>query len=96
MNNVYLSKPGTVTCAGLDSDELWNSVVCGNQQGIKKVTAVSGDEFFVGKIADEKLEETTARFSMRIHRIQEMALNQISGEVVIVAITKSTFPAFKK
>lgn len=83
MNNVYLSKPGTVTCAGLDSDELWNSVVCGNQQGIKKITAVSGDEFFVGKIADEKLEETTARFSMRIHRIQEMALNQISGEVVI-------------
>lgn len=81
MNNVYLSKPGAVTCAGLDSDELWNSVVTGNQQGIKKVAAVSGEEFFAGKIDDEKLFPTTARFPMRIHRIQEMALNQISDEI---------------
>lgn len=84
MNNVYLSKPGVVTCAGLDSDQLWNSVVAGNQDGIKKVTAISGETFFAGRIDDDKLKPTTARFNMRIHRIQEMALNQISDEIVQV------------
>ncbi|MCQ2241375.1 beta-ketoacyl synthase N-terminal-like domain-containing protein [Treponema sp.] len=81
MNRIYLSKPGLVTCAGLNSDELWNSVTHGKQDGIKKVTAVSGDDFFAGRIDEDKIKPTTARYDMRIHCIQEMALNQIADEV---------------
>lgn len=78
---IFLSKPGVVTCAGLDSHELWNSVTSGIQSGIKKVKAADGESFFAGRIDDEKLGGTTARFNMRIHRIQEMALEQISAQV---------------
>ena len=81
MNSVYLSKPGVVCCAGLDSSELWNSVTAGTQKGIRKVTAVSGDEFYAGRIDDDKIKPASARYGMRIHRIQEMALDQIAGAV---------------
>lgn len=81
MNSVYLSKPGLVCCAGLDSSELWNSVTAGTREGIRKVTAVSGDEFYAGRIDDDKIKPTSARYDMRIHRIQEMALDQIAGAV---------------
>lgn len=81
MNRIFLSKPAVVTCAGLDSRQLWNSVVNGNQDGIKKVTAVSGDSFHAGKIDDVMITPTTARFDMRILRIEEMALEQIGCEI---------------
>ncbi len=84
MNRVYLSDPGVVTCAGLSARELWDSVTKGNQSGIKKVAAVSGEEFYAGRIDEDKLKKTTARFDMRIHRIQEMALDQISSAVASV------------
>lgn len=81
MNSFYLAKPGVVSCAGLSIDELWTSVTSGRQDGIKKVSVVSGDVFYAGRIDDEKIQGTTARYDMRIHRIQEMALAQISSQV---------------
>lgn len=81
MNNIFLSKPGVITCAGFNADELWASVTTGNQSGIKKVKAVSEEDFFAGRIEESKLKPTSARFSMKIHRIQEMALEQIAKEV---------------
>ena len=34
--NLYLSKPGVMSCAGNNIEELWSSVTTGNQAGIKK------------------------------------------------------------
>lgn len=81
MNNIFLSKPGVITCAGFNADELWASVTTGKQSGIKKVKAVSEEDFFAGRIEESRLKPTSARFSMKIHRIQEMALEQIAKEV---------------
>lgn len=81
MNNIFLSKPGVITCAGFNADELWASVTTGKQSGIKKVKAVSEEDFFAGRIEESRLKPTSARFSMKIHRIQEMVLEQIAKEV---------------
>ena len=41
--DLYLSKPGVMSCAGNNIDELWQSVTGGNQTGIKKVTVCNGE-----------------------------------------------------
>lgn len=90
MNNspIFLSKPGIFCAAGESIQALWDSVVNGNQDGIKKVVAISGEEFFAARIDDNKIKNSSGRFDMRIIRIEEQALNQISD---IIEITKSKY-----
>ena len=38
---LYLSKPGVMSCAGNNIEELWKSVTTGNQKNIKKVNLLS-------------------------------------------------------
>jgi 3-oxoacyl-[acyl-carrier-protein] synthase I len=78
---VYFSKPGVICGAGSDSEDLWNSCMTGSQSGIKKVSSLSGKDFYVGRIDDEKLKATGARFDMRLIQIADAALNQISGDI---------------
>ena len=77
MNNspIFLSKPGIFCAAGESIQALWDSVVNGNQDGIKKVVAISGEEFFAARIDDNKIKNSSGRFDMRIIRIEEQALN---------------------
>ena len=79
--DLYLSTPGVMSCAGKNIDELWASVTTGNQRNIKKVMACNGDDFFVARIADSELKPSGARFDMKIMRIENAALEQISGDV---------------
>lgn len=90
MNNspIFLSKPGIFCAAGESIQALWDSVVNGNQDGIKKVVAISGEEFLAARIDDNKIKNSSGRFDMRIIRIEEQALNQISD---IIEITKSKY-----
>lgn len=81
---IYFSKPGLMCCAGTSSKELWNSVTTGNQAGIKKVKTETNEEFFAARIADDKLSPSSARYDMRIMRIEEAALNQISDDIETV------------
>ena len=78
---IFISKPGVMSCAGTSLEELWNSVTSGNQKGIKKVKTATGQEFFAARIADEKLKPSSARYDMRIMRIEEAALNQIGDDI---------------
>lgn len=79
MQPVYLSKPAVFCCCANSSEELWNSVVNGNQSGIRKVTALNGKEFYAARISDELLQEkSSARFDMRIMRIEEKCLSQLA------------------
>lgn len=79
MQPVYLSKPAVFCCCANSSEELWNSVVNGNQSGIRKVTALNGKEFYAARIPDELLQEkSSARFDMRIMRIEEKCLSQLA------------------
>lgn len=79
MQPVYLSKPAVFCCCANSSEELWNSVVSGNQSGIRKVTALNGKEFYAARISDELLQEkSSARFDMRIMRIEEKCLSQLA------------------
>ena len=82
--NLYLSKPGVMSCAGTNIDELWNSVTSGSQQGIKKVTACDGQDFFAARISDSVLQPSGARYDMKVVRIENQALNQIAADVVTV------------
>lgn len=78
---LYLSRPGVVCGAGNGAEQFWSSLTNGNNSGIVRVRTFSGDEFFAGKIDDSILQETDARFDMRIIRIEELALKQISSEI---------------
>ena len=82
--NLFLSKPGVMSCAGNNIEELWNSVINGNQSGIKRVKACNDEEFFAARIDDSFLKPSSARYDMRIMRIEEAALNQIADEVQAV------------
>ena len=79
--DLFLSKPGVMSCAGKNIDELWNSVVQGNQAGIGRAVACNGDEFFAARIKDSELKASSARFDMKIMRIEEAALEQISDDI---------------
>lgn len=82
--NLYLSKPGVMSCAGTNIDELWNSVTSGTQQGIKKVTACTGEEFFAARISESVLQSSGARYDMKVVRIENQTLNQIAADVELV------------
>lgn len=82
--DLFLSKPGVMSCAGNNIEELWDSVTKGNQSGIRKTTACSGEEFFAARIQDSVLKPSSARFDMKIIRIEEAALNQIADDVTAV------------
>ena len=79
--NLYLSKPGVMSCAGTCIEELWDSVISGNQNGIKRVKACNDEEFFAARIDDKKLKPSSARYDMRIMQIEEAALEQIADEI---------------
>lgn len=80
--NLYLSNPGLICAAGSNSSEFFESLVKGNQSGIKKVQC-GEKEFFVGKIDDSKLKKTSIdeKFDMRVLQILDASLNQIEGSV---------------
>ena len=82
--SIYISKPGLMCCAGSSLEELWASVITGNQNGIRKVKTGTNEEFFAARIDDEKLKPSSARYDMRIMRIEEAALNQISEDIETV------------
>lgn len=80
--NILIGKPGVVCSAGNNLDELWNSVVSGNQKGIKKVQISTGDEFFAGKIDVQNLKPVqSGRYDMKIIRMEEAAINQIEDQI---------------
>ena len=82
--DLYLSRPGIMSCAGSNIDELWQAVTAGNQKGIKKVTACNGEEYFAARIDNEGLKPSGGRFDMKIMRIENAALEQIAGEIEAV------------
>ena len=79
---VYFSKPSVLCAAGSSPDELWNSVISGNQNGLKRVKALNGKEFWAGRIDDNLLsEKSSSRYDMRIIRIEEKCLSGIEDEI---------------
>ena len=82
--NLYLSKPGVMSCAGNNIDQLWNTVITGSQKGIKKVKACNGEEYFAARIDDSVLKPSGARYDMKIIRIENAALEQIADDVAAV------------
>ena len=81
---LYLSKPGVMSCAGNNIEELWKSVTTGNQKNIKKVKACNNEEYFAARIADDSLQASGARYDMKIMRIENAALEQIADDVLAV------------
>ncbi len=78
---VYFSKPAVFCAAGNGITELWENVTCGNQNGIRRVKALNGKEFFAARIQDDLLKETSARYKMRIMQIEEQTLLQLEKEI---------------
>ena len=78
---IYISKPAVMCAAGNSLEELWNSVITKNQSGIKKVKACDNQQFFAARIDDSLLPPSSARYDMRIMRIEEAALNQIADDI---------------
>ncbi len=78
---LYLSRPGVMSCSGKDIGEIWESVTAGKQDAIKKVTACNGEEYFAARINEEKLQASGARYDMKIMRIENAALDQIKDDI---------------
>ena len=76
---IYLSKPGIMSSAGTNLDELYASFVSGDQSGIKRYETFSGSTFFAARIDENTLAPSTGRFDMKIIRIEEAALKQIEN-----------------
>ena len=74
---IYLSKPGIFSAAGKNAEELWASLINGDQSGIKRYETFSGSTFFAARIDESGLQPSTGRFDMKIIRIEEAALRQI-------------------
>lgn len=81
MSELFLSKPAVICCAGKNSDELWESVINGNQSGIKKVKAVNGKDFYRGTIDDAALKSVNCKYDMRVIQILETAVSQLEETV---------------
>ena len=81
---LYLSKPGVMSCAGNNIDQLWDAVTTGKQDNIKKVKACNDEEYFAARIADDTLQASGARYDMKIMRIENAALEQIADDVLAV------------
>jgi 3-oxoacyl-[acyl-carrier-protein] synthase-1 len=76
---IYLSKPGVFSAAGKNAEELWKSLLNGDQSGIKRYETFSGSTFFAARIDEKTLAPSTGRFDMKIIRIEEAALKQIGN-----------------
>lgn len=81
---IFISKPGIMCSAGNSIEELWQSVLKGNQSGIKKVKTATDEDFFAARIDDKYLKNSSARYDMRIMKIEEAALNQIADDINLV------------
>ena len=79
---IYFSKPGVMSCAGTNIEELWNSVTTGNQSNIKKVTTCTNEDFFAARVNSAALKPSSARYDMRIMQIEEAALFQIEDSIL--------------
>ncbi|MBP5201158.1 3-oxoacyl-ACP synthase [bacterium] len=84
---IYLSKPGIMSSAGSNLEELYTSIVSGDQRGIKRYETFSGSTFFAARIDENVLAPSTGRFDMKIIRIEEAALDQI-GSIIEKAKSK--------
>ncbi len=82
--DIYLSKPGVMSCAGNNIEELWQAVTEGNQKGIKKYKACNGEEYFAARIYDKSLKPSGGRYDMKVMRIENAALEQIASDVDVV------------
>lgn len=80
--SVYFSAPSVLCAAGASASELWNSCVSGNQGGIRRVSAANGKPFFAARIDDRLLAPSSARYDMRIMRIEEAALRQLEPQIL--------------
>ena len=84
---IYLSKPAVFSAAGKNAEELWRSLLNGDQSGIKQYKTFSGETFFAARIDGSKLKPSSGRFDMKIIRIEEAALDQI-GSIIEKAKSK--------
>lgn len=76
---IYLSKPAVFSAVGKNAEELWKSLINGDQSGIKRYETFSGSTFFAARIDEKALAPSTGRFDMKIIRIEEAALRQIEN-----------------
>ena len=76
-----------MSSAGANLEELYASLVSGDQSGIKQYKTFSGDTFFAARIDGSKLKPSSGRFDMKIIRIEEAVLDQI-GRTVEKAMVK--------
>ncbi len=82
MQSVFFSNPAVLCAAGKNAEELWNSVVTGNQIGIKKVTALNGKEFYSARIDEELVKNPgSSKYDMHIMRLEEKCLEQIETQI---------------
>ena len=89
---IYLSEPAVVCCAGKNAGEFFDSVVCGNQSGIKKIEcSLEGEDgkksFFAGKIEPSVLKPTSSKFDSHFLQVMDAALKQLN-EAAELAVKK--------
>ncbi|MDR2841653.1 MAG: 3-oxoacyl-ACP synthase [Spirochaetaceae bacterium] len=81
-NNLYLSKPGVICCAGTSPQALFNAVLSGDTSGIVPITH-NGKTYPEGYVSESMLPENSSNTGMdtRLLRMTCASLEQIRGEI---------------
>jgi len=81
---IYISNPGIICAAGRNIDELWQNLLKADSSFIKKTVLSNGNQVYAAQISDEvinQLEDAKGLLKSRMLKIENSALNQISGTI---------------
>ncbi len=78
---LYFSKPGVICATGNNIEDIWDRVSKANQSGIREIEALSSKKFFAAKVEDSFLSPSSARYDMRIIRLESEAISQIQDTI---------------
>ncbi len=80
-NLVFLSRPAVVCSAGMNLDDLWTSVILGDNSAMIPTKVRSGKRLYAARIPESRLLPSNARFDMHIIRMENAALEQLAPAV---------------
>lgn len=77
-DKIFLSCPVAICSCGKDLQSIWQNVIQGNNEGLKKVSYLGENQFFTGRINDQWLSPTDDIYDSRVLQVLDVCLKQIA------------------
>ncbi len=96
-SKIYVSCPGAVCAAGMNTEEIWQNIIKPDFCPMEKIRTAGGNEFYAARIDENRLDSVfdeydiqKPRLAMKCIRIEAVALKQIEH---IIETAKSRYGA---